>query len=228
MLNRTRAFFTAVFTPLARVLIRAGVPADAVTIVGTVGVCAGALVLFPLGQLFWGVIVITLFVFSDTLDGVMARLSGASSTWGAYLDSTLDRFGDAAIFGGLSVWFFTGGHDRWLAVLTLWCLVAGSITSYAKARAEALGMTANVGIAERADRLVSILVATGLSDFPGIHVPFILPVVIVLLAIASPVTVVQRMLAVRRQALAAAPVPPPPGTPGPVSPDPATPGPARG
>lgn len=216
MLNRTRAFFTAVFTPIARLLIARGVPPDAVTVIGTVGVCAGALVLFPLGQLFAGVLVITLFVFADTLDGVMARLSGASSTWGAYLDSTLDRFGDAAIFGGLSFWFFTGGHDRLLAVLTLWCLVAGSITSYAKARAEALGMTANVGIAERADRLVSILVATGLSDFPGTHVPFILPVVVVLLAIASPITVVQRMLAVRRQALALAQPTTPAAEPGPT------------
>jgi CDP-diacylglycerol--glycerol-3-phosphate 3-phosphatidyltransferase len=231
VLNRTRAFFTAVFTPLARILLGAHVPPDAVTVVGTVGVCAGALVLFPIGQLFWGVIVITLFVFSDTLDGVMARMSGASSTWGAYLDSTLDRFGDAAIFGGLSIWFFTGGHDRLLAILTLWCLVAGSITSYAKARAEALGMTANVGIAERADRLVSILVATGLSDFPGIHVPFILPVVIVALSIASPITVVQRMLTVRRQALNrdAQPRPAQPGSaqPGPAQPGPAQPGSAQ-
>lgn len=203
MLHRTRAFFTGVFTPLARALLRAGVPPDVVTVVGTVGVCVAALVAFPFGQLFWGVVVITLFVFSDTLDGVMARMSGASSTWGAYLDSTLDRFGDAAIFGGLAIWFFEGGHNRLLAVLALWCLVTGSITSYAKARAEALGMQANVGIAERADRLVAILVATGLSDFPGLHVPFVLPVVLYLLAIASPVTVVQRMLAVRTQALAA-------------------------
>jgi len=207
VLSRSRAFFTAVFTPLARRLIAADVPPDAVTAVGTIGVVLGALTLFPTGHLFVGVLVVTVFVVSDTLDGVMARLSGRSSTWGAYLDSTLDRFGDAAVFGGLAVWFAAGGHSRPLALLALWCLVFGSITSYAKARAEALGMRADVGIAERADRLVVVLVATGLADFPGLHLPYVLPAALALLAVASPVTVVQRMLAVRRQAVARDAVP---------------------
>ena len=71
------------------------------TVVGTVGVCFGALAFYPRHEFFWGTIVITVFVFSDTVDGVMARMSGRSSSWGAYLDSTLDRVGDSAIFGGL-------------------------------------------------------------------------------------------------------------------------------
>src|SRR5688500_18803570 len=101
MLNRFRSFWAHVFTPPARFLLRHGVSPDAVTLVGTVGVVAGALVFFPRGQLLVGVLVITAFVFSDLLDGTMARMSGTSSSWGAFLDSTLDRFGDAAIFGGL-------------------------------------------------------------------------------------------------------------------------------
>ena len=92
MLNRyARAFFTKVFTPFARLLVRLGVSPDVVTVVGTLGVCFGALWFYPRGQLLVGTLVITAFVFSDTVDGVMARLSGRSSTWGAYLDSTLDR-----------------------------------------------------------------------------------------------------------------------------------------
>src|SRR5687767_13088922 len=99
MLNRyARALFTRLFTPLAVALLRLGVGPDAVTPVGTAGVCAGALVFYPRGELLVGTLVITAFVFSDTLDGIMARRLGRSGPWGAYLDSTLDRFADAAVF----------------------------------------------------------------------------------------------------------------------------------
>ncbi len=199
MLSRARTFFTRVFTPLARLLVRAGIAPNMVTAAGTIAVCVTAVVLFPRGELFWGAFVITLFVVSDTVDGVMARMSGQSSTWGAFLDSTLDRFGDAAIFGSLVLWFTRGGDDPVLAAVTLWCLVTGFITSYIRARAEALGMTAEVGISQRADRLVAVLVGTGLS---GLGVPYVLPVLLWLLAVASGITVVQRLLVVRRQALA--------------------------
>ena len=201
MLNRyARAFFTKVFTPFARLLVRLGVSPDVVTVVGTLGVCFGALWFYPRGQLLVGTLVITAFVFSDTGDGVMARLSGRSSTWGAYLDSTLDRVGDAAIFGGLVLWYAGDGDQTVLAGLALACLILGSVVSYAKARAEGLGMTANVGIAERADRLVAVLVVTG---FVGLGLPqVVLGVVLALLAVASLVTVFQRMLTVRAQALA--------------------------
>ena len=202
MLNRfARAFFTKLFTPVARLLLRLGISPDIVTIVGTVGVCFGALAFYPRHEFFWGTIVITVFVFSDTIDGVMARMSGRSSSWGAYLDSTLDRVGDSAIFGGLVLYYAGRGGQLSMAGLALACLILGSVVSYAKARAEGLGMTANVGIAERADRLVAVLAATGLV---GLGVPeILLTVVLALLALASLVTVVQRMLVVRRQALGA-------------------------
>lgn len=203
MLNRyARAFFTKVFTPLARLLLRLGVSPDVVTLVGTLGVCVGALAFYPRHEFFWGTIVITAFVFSDTLDGIMARMSGRSGNWGAYLDSTLDRVGDAAIFGGLVLWYAGDGNDTLLAALALACLILGSVVSYSKARAEGLGMTANVGIAERADRLVAVLAATGLV---GLGVPeILLTVVLALLAVASLITVCQRVLTVRRQALSRA------------------------
>lgn len=203
MLNRyARAFFTKVFTPLARLLLSLGISPDVVTLVGTLGVCVGALAFYPRHEFFWGTIVITAFVFSDTLDGIMARLSGRSGNWGAYLDSTLDRVGDAAIFGGLVLWYAGDGRDTLMAALALACLILGSVVSYSKARAEGLGMTANVGIAERADRLVAVLAATGLV---GLGVPeILLTVVLALLAVASFITVCQRVLTVRRQALSRA------------------------
>src|SRR3954452_5448258 len=198
MLNKyARGFFGRIFSPPARLLIRLGVSPDAVTIIGTLGVCVGALVFYPLGQLFWGTLFITVFVFSDMLDGLMARMLQRNSHWGSFLDSTLDRMADAAVFAGVAVWFFTGGANVPIAVAALICLVLGSLVSYARAKAESLGCSASVGIAERSERLVAVLVFTG---FTGLGLPEpVLLAVLVLLAAASLVTVIQRMAAVYRQ-----------------------------
>lgn len=204
MLNRyARAVSTKVLSPVAALLIRLGVSPDVVTIIGTLGVCFGALAFYPRGELLVGTLVITAFVFADTIDGIMARRLERSTSWGAYLDSTLDRIGDAAIFGGLVLWYAGGGDEAYMAALALACLILGGVVSYAKARAEGLGMTANVGIAERAERLVVVLAATGLTGLLGLPT-VVLGVVLALLALASLITVVQRMLEVRRQALGAA------------------------
>jgi len=202
MMERFRAFWTKVISPVAHLLIRLGVSPDAVTVVGTLGVVAGALVFFPQGKLLTGVLVITAFVFSDLLDGTMARLTGKSSPFGAFLDSTLDRVGDGAIFAGLALYFAGPGDSRLYLVLALICLVMGGVTSYARARAESVGFQAKVGIAERADRLVAILAATGLGAI--FDVPELMHVALWALAVASTVTVVQRIWVVRQQAIAAA------------------------
>jgi CDP-diacylglycerol---glycerol-3-phosphate 3-phosphatidyltransferase len=197
MLNAVaRATAARTLTPLARLLTRAGVSPDVVTVTGTLGVSAGALVFYSRGEFFVGTLVITAFVFSDLVDGTMARLSGRASAWGAFLDSTLDRVGDAAIFGALVLWFSGTGDDPVRAGLSLYCLVTGAVVPYAKARAEGLGLRADVGLAERSDRLVVILVATALD---GLGVPYVQVVALVLLAVATTVTVLQRMVTVRRQ-----------------------------
>ena len=200
MLERFRQFWTNFFKPVAHLLIKLGVSPDAVTIVVTIGVVSGALVFFPRGHLLTGVLVITVFVFSDLIDGYMARTLGSSSRWGSFLDSTLDRLGDAAVFTGLAVWFLGGGDDEVLGYVALWALVMGSVTSYARAKAESLGMQAKGGLAERADRLVAVLVMTGLAAI--FDLPILLTLVLWAVAVASTITVFQRMLLVRRQALA--------------------------
>ena len=215
MLERFRQFWTGLLSPIANLLLRLGVSPDVVTLVGTIGVCAGALGFYPRGELFLGTVIITVFVFSDLIDGYMARQVGSSSRWGAWLDSTLDRIGDGAVFGGLVLWFAWGGDDPVLAAVALWCLVMGSVTSYARARAESLGMQAKGGIAERADRLVAVLVMTGLSDL--FNQPWMLTVTLWVLAVASTVTVFQRALLVRRQALATDPPAPPRNPPTPTA-----------
>lgn len=207
MLERFRQFWTNVWAPLANLFLRWGISPNTVTFVGTVGVVAGALIFFPQGKLFVGVLVITVFVFSDIMDGYMARASGKASAFGAFWDSTLDRIGDAAIFGGLAMYYVGPGDNDWLAALAIYCLSMGSVTSYARARAESLNMQAKVGIAERADRLVAILVITGLADLINIlgvgeDALIAIPITLGALAVASTVTVIQRVLVVRDQAIA--------------------------
>ena len=203
MLNRyARGLFSALFTPVAKGLLRLGLTPNAVTVVGTLGVCSGALVFYPMGELFWGTVFITLFVFSDLIDGLMARLSDSDSTLGGFLDSTLDRMQDGAVFLGLLLWFFTGGEDPLMGAAAAACLLLGSLVSYVRAKAESLGYAAEVGIAERPERMVLTLVFTGFTGL-GLH-PYVLLSVLSLLAAASLITVIQRMVAVARQARRAA------------------------
>ncbi|MBX6768794.1 MAG: CDP-alcohol phosphatidyltransferase family protein, partial [Actinomadura rubrobrunea] len=140
MLNKVRPALGRVLTPVGRTVARTGVSPNAITIIGTAGVLAGALGFFPRGEFFWGVLVITAFVVFDMLDGAVARVTGRISKWGAFLDSTLDRIADAAIFSGLMIGLYREGQER-LAGVALYCLVAGVVVSYAKARAEGLGFT---------------------------------------------------------------------------------------
>lgn len=195
--------------PVAGALARTPLTPDALTITGTVGMSAGALALFPTGHLFAGTLVCAFFVLADTFDGALARAKGTTSVLGGFLDSTLDRIGDAAVFSGLAAWFVLGGHSRLLAGVALFCLVAGSLVSYAKARAQSLGLRCDVGFAERAERLLIVLVTTGLA---GLGVPYVLPAGLWVLAAASTVTFGQRVHAVRKEAAAAAAAPAAPGS----------------
>ncbi|MBO8189130.1 phosphatidylinositol phosphate synthase [Streptomyces spirodelae] len=206
MLNKyARAFFTRVLTPFAALLLRRGVSPDAVTLVGTVGVAAGALIFYPVGEFFWGTVVITLFVFSDMVDGNMARQLGRSSRWGAFLDSTLDRVADAAVFGGIAMWYAGRGDDLVLCAVTLFCLSSGQVVSYTKARGESIGLPVNVnGLVERSERLVITLVLAGFSGFEATfgvpHIGVLLPIALWVVAVGSAVTLGQRVVTVRREA----------------------------
>jgi len=188
-----------VFTPVAALLLKLNVSPDAVTIIGTVGTSAAALYFFPRGDFLAGTLVIGLFVFSDSLDGTMSRLAGRPSTWGAFLDSTLDRVADAAIFCGIALWFAGDGADPAMAAVTLAALVGGLMVSYARARAEGLGADGSTGIAERTERLVLVLAS---AFFAGLlDLPWILDAGLWVVAVLAWVTVVQRIWSVRTQLL---------------------------
>ncbi len=197
MLNNADARRAAavVIDPLARGLLRLKVSPDAVTLVGTLGTCVGALVFYPGEAWLAGTLVIMAFVASDLLDGTMARMSGRSGPWGAFLDSTLDRVADGAVFAGLALGF-AHADDLLSAGVALACLVGGGVVSYAKARAESIGVECNVGIAERAERLIIALLAALLY---GLGVPYVLPAALWVLAALTWITVGQRVLHVRRE-----------------------------
>ena len=200
MLERFRGLSARLLAPIARFLIKAGVSPDLVTILGTLGVAVGALVCFPQGWLWQGVVVVTIFVVSDMIDGQMAKITNSASPWGAFLDSTSDRLGDAAVFGGILLYFVYERDSALWAGIALAGLVFGQWTSYVKARAESLGFTCSGGLAARADRLVIILAGTLLA---GLGIPYVLEVAVSLLALASMITVLQRIAQVHKQAKAA-------------------------
>ena len=200
-----------VLAPVVDRLLRAGITPDVITIVGTVGAIAAAVGLLGTGHLWQGALAVTFFVLLDLLDGALARAQGGGSLYGAVLDSTGDRSADLAIFGALVWWFSGRGDDRLLVLLALICLVLGVLTSYIKARAEGVGLRCEVGIVERTERLILVLVGTG---FTGLGIPYAVHVALWLLLVGSAVTVGQRFLAVRAAAQGRAlPVPPSPPAP---------------
>lgn len=196
MLERLRGLMARLLTPPARALLGLGVSPDAVTWVGTAIVVPAALIMVPLGWLWPAALIIATASLSDMVDGQMARLSGRTSRWGAFLDSTLDRIGDGAVFSAVVIWFAVA-DDHLGAALTLAALVTGQVTSYVKARAESQGWTITGGLAARADRLFLLLLAMLLQGF---GVPYALLVAVAVLAVASSVTVGQRMRQAHRQA----------------------------
>jgi CDP-diacylglycerol---glycerol-3-phosphate 3-phosphatidyltransferase len=198
MLNLFRAPLGRITGPVGRWLVARGVSPDAVTVAGTVGTAAAAVVFIARGQLFLGALLATVFVLFDMIDGAMARARGFSTPFGAVLDSVCDRIADGVLFAAIAWWCLASGQEA-LGVAALVCLVAGQVISYVKARAEGAGLTADGGLVERPERLIASLVGTG---FEGLGIPFSLAVGLWLLAAGSVWTVGQRIAAVHRSARA--------------------------
>lgn len=197
MLNSVRDGWHRLVTPLAKALLRAGVAVNAVTWLGAIATCVVALVFFPRGWLWQGVAVQLLFVLSDTLDGTMARLSGQETTWGAFLDSTLDRIADGALFAGVILYYAGVGDSLLWTGMGLGALVSAQVTSYAKARGEAVGLSVEGGLVTRADRVTLLLLGVLLT---GVGWAWALPAALSYLCVAGLLTVLQRMAKVHRAA----------------------------
>lgn len=193
--NRFKAPVTAVITPLCRGALRIGITANALTVVGAIGSVISSLYFFSRGDFFIGTLVVSFFALSDLFDGTMARLSPQGSTsWGALIDSTLDRATDAAICAGILMFFYRD-ENSFTTYLALFALITGSLIPYIRAKAESLGIECSVGIAERAERLILLLVGTGLF---GLGVTVAIDVSLVILSILGTITIIQRLRVVAR------------------------------
>jgi len=191
VLDQFRHIWAAVMTPPVKLLWRLHVSPDAVTWTGTALVVAASLLTIPRGLLWQGGLLVLVLVLSDGLDGQLARMSGQSTKYGAFLDSSLDRVADGGLFGAIILYFAGPGHSQIWAGIALWALMAGQVTSYVKARGESLGLDANGGLAARADRIVVAFLGLVLA---GIGVPYALHVAVLLLALLGTWTVGQRMM----------------------------------
>ncbi len=185
-----RAVVSYGVNPVARFLLRIGVSPNAVTVAGTVGVFIGSY-FGSQGHLLWGTVIVTAFALTDALDGTMARMRGGTGKFGALLDSSMDRLADGAVFGAVAYYLATEGNPYGGTVAALISLVAGQVVSYVKARAQSLGLDADVGIAERLERLL-IVGAGGLLGAAGLD--WGLPAALWVLAALSLFTVFQRLI----------------------------------
>jgi CDP-diacylglycerol--glycerol-3-phosphate 3-phosphatidyltransferase len=199
--QRVRDGFGKLLDPLALALIRLHVRPNLITTVGTLVVIASATA-FAVGRVRWGGFLLLFSGLFDMVDGRVARQGDMSTTFGAFYDSTLDRVGEAALFSGIAVYFLRGGvpADRvtWSVVACLVALSASLLVSYTRARAEGLGLTAKVGIAQRAERVL-LLGAPTMFLGPG-NRGMLLFWIVVVLALATSVTVIQRILYVAHAA----------------------------
>lgn len=173
--------------PIGRGLVALGATANWITFVGLLLTLAGVAIVLA-GSPFWGAAVVAVGAILDAFDGTVARLRGADSPFGSFYDSVTDRVGDAAILGA-AVWLVR--DDALLFAVAVVALTGAQITSYIRAKAESLGWQATVGIIERPERVLIVLVAIGLG---------FLPIALWILAIGSLVTIAQRLRAVVVQA----------------------------
>lgn len=192
--------------PIARWLGTLGATPNAVTTVGVL-ILVGSGAAFALGRVQLGGALLLLSGFCDMLDGKLARESGRVTPFGAFYDSTLDRVGESVLFLGIAVYFVRGGVPPALApaavAAAILAMASSLIVSYARARAEGLNLECKVGILQRAERIVGLGAPT--LFFGAGPRGWLLFAIVVVLALLSSVTVVQRVLHVRRATRAAAP-----------------------
>jgi CDP-diacylglycerol--glycerol-3-phosphate 3-phosphatidyltransferase len=185
---------TRLINPVARLAIRLGVTPNGVTVIGALGVIASSAYFFTCESYFTGSLVVAFFALSDLFDGAIARISERGpSAWGGFLDSTVDRITDFAITVSILIPLIR--YNDKLAYLGLTTLVTGLLIPYIRAKAESFSIPCSIGIAERTERLIIILVAVGLH---GLHIHFALAIGLWLLAVLGVITVIQRMWVVYR------------------------------
>jgi CDP-diacylglycerol--glycerol-3-phosphate 3-phosphatidyltransferase len=182
-----RKYFRILYEPPARFISTLGVSPNVLTVFGFL-LMVGIAVVLAQGYLFLGGILIIIAALFDAIDGTLARMMGRTSRFGAFLDSTLDRYSEAVIFLGLFI--YLSGQNQKIELLLVYATVVGSLmVSYARARAEGIGISLKDGLFTRFERVFLLVVGLLFNQ---------LTIVLWLLAIFSNLTAIQRMYLVWR------------------------------
>lgn len=192
--------YLRIMEPIAGVLIKLGISANALTTLGTLSTIGGG-VAFGLGYMRTGGIIIAVTALADALDGIIARRTNNVTIFGAFYDSTLDRVADGALLGGIAYFYAVNpvhASEPMLAI-SLAGIIGTYLVSYARARADALGINAKVGVMQRAERLA--LVAVPQALFGLAYGGWVLRAVVVILTISAWHTAIRRINHVRRSTL---------------------------
>lgn len=183
--------------PVATTMLRLKVTPDGITWFGCGATVFVSIAFLAQGEFLIGAVLFGFFSLIDLLDGTMARMLGTAGPWGAFLDSTLDRISDAAVICALIYFYVESGLDKnpMAVIAGIVSLVMSLMTSYARAKAESLDAKCTVGIAERAERNLLIWISLLIS---GLFVD-VMPQALLILAVVSTITVIQRIMFVRKQ-----------------------------
>jgi CDP-diacylglycerol--glycerol-3-phosphate 3-phosphatidyltransferase len=187
MLGHYKAPLHRFFDPVARLLFRARVRPNHLTVLG-LGVSIAAAYVFSVGRLRWGAVLLAVAGLFDFFDGAVARLAGSDSDYGAFLDSVVDRYSDLAVLLGILVFYEQRG-DTSGAVLTMATLAGTVMVSYTKARAQSIGVRCEIGVMERPERLIALIAGATFN---------LLTLVMSLLAVLTNVTALQRIVYTRK------------------------------
>jgi len=189
----------SLLAPVVRLAVRLHLTANSVTVIGfAIVLIASALV--ASGELLWGAAILTAGSLLDAVDGALARAQGGGTAFGSFLDSTLDRVGEAILYIGIAGWFlFTYEEPAWPVLLTLAALSGSFLVSYSRARAEGIGLSATVGLAPRTERLVLVIAGIAVA---GLGFELGLIGALAIIAVLTTATVLQRIWHVWRQSQA--------------------------
>jgi CDP-diacylglycerol---glycerol-3-phosphate 3-phosphatidyltransferase len=187
MLGHYKAPLHRFFEPVARLLFRARVRPNHLTVLG-LGVSIVAAYVFSVGRLRWGAALLAVAGLFDFFDGAVARLAGSDSDYGAFLDSVVDRYSDLAVVLGILV-YYENTADTLGAILTMATLAGTVMVSYTKARAQSIGVRCEIGVMERPERLIALIAGATFH---------LLTPVMALLAVLTNVTALQRILYTRK------------------------------
>jgi CDP-diacylglycerol---glycerol-3-phosphate 3-phosphatidyltransferase len=180
----------AILRPVVRVAVALHLTPNTITVIGLL-ITGIAAAMVGAGWLLAGAAVLTAGSLLDAVDGALARAQGGGTPFGSFLDSTLDRASEAILYAGIIAWFLTAFHEPlWPIIAALVALVASFLVSYARARAEGIGLDAEVGLAPRVERLVLVIAGVAIA---GLGYPLVLVGVLVIIGALSGVTVIQRI-----------------------------------